>query len=585
MREREREMEERELVHLPIHPHPLRPCDMSIFYCEMCRTKQNNSDGYSCETCISAVFHRECAASPLELHHHPYHPPHSLTLCPLNRDLGEASEICSFCAEKLGGGWVYHCPACSKFVVHLLCARKPPAFEVAHPKSHGHKLFLLPKPRLFTCDACGLTIDSPSLPWACLQCGAMLHGSCVDLPRVIRISRHHHRLRYASSPPPPPPHEAWSCGVCRKVVDNQYGAYLCSNSCRYVVHSKCATREDVWDGQDHEGTPEEPEDVEEPFEVINDKVIRHFIHGHHLELNEVDGARLDGSEHCQICALPIRVHSGSIYRCTQFDCGFVLHETCGNLPRMTWYMLHPHRLKLQTCGVERRGCRICPRYFSGLMYDCSREDCHFGIDVHCAAVSEPLLHITHPHPLFSLSSSLYGKTCSGCKRIQYFSTVMECIRCDFYLCFTCITLPPKVSYKHDRHPLVLVGGAGGEEATVGGENWWCEICEGKMNPEEELYYTCDICCVTVHVSCLLGEDPHLKPGHYSDPFAREFNDDDYDDDDDGYYYNKRRVTEFEILANISCSRPLCHRCQRRCPFPIVFKENDRHFCTYYCLYF
>ncbi|XP_010525052.1 PREDICTED: uncharacterized protein LOC104802926 [Tarenaya hassleriana] len=562
-------MEKRELVHLPIHRHPLIPRDMSILHCEMCLIRQKNSDGYRCDsqTCLF-VIHRECAESPLELHH-PYHPPHPLALRPLDHDLGEASQLCSFCAEKLIGGWVYHCPDC-KFIVHLLCARKPPAVDLVQPKSHGHKLFLLPKPRIFTCDACGLTLDTPSLPCACLQCGVILHGSCVGLPRVIRISRHHHRLRYASSPPPS--HEAWCCGVCRKAVDGQYGAYFCVNSCRYVVHAKCATRKDVWDGEDLEGMPEEPEDVEEPFEVINDKVIRHFIHEHHLQLNEVDSARLDGSEHCQICALSIRIHPGNIYRCTQCDCGFVLHETCANLPRTTWHMLHPHRLKLQTCGTEVDMCDICLRHFSGFKYDCGREDCYFKIDVRCAAVSEPLLHITHPHPLFSLSNLFRGKACSGCKETDSFSTKMECIECDFCLCFDCITLPPKVRwYEQDRHPLALGGGGGGEEE--GGENWWwCEICEEKMDPGEGLYYTCDACCVTVHAHCLLGADPLMKTGHYSDPYV----------DPDSV---PPRPTEFETLANISCSRPFCRVCRRRCPFPTVFRAKGHHFCTYHCLNF
>ncbi|XP_019056696.1 PREDICTED: uncharacterized protein LOC104803120 [Tarenaya hassleriana] len=522
----------------------------------MCSREADSStiEGYRCRTCVYANFHKECAESPMEMKH-PYHPPHPLSLRLLA--LHEASEICSCCREELGRGFVYQCPIC-KFFIHLLCAKKPPVLEVDKPKSHDHKLVLLPKPRPFTCDACGLLLDSPSFPWACLECGVMIHRGCIDLPRVIRICRHHHRLRYNSSPSRA--HESsWSCGVCRKVVDNNYGAYSCSRGCDYVVHSKCATREDVWDGKDLEGVPEEPEDAEPPFEVIDEKTIHHFSHGHHLKLNEEDDERFDRGKHCRACALPICIHLGNTYCCRECDCDFIIHETCANLPRKMWYMLHAHRLELHTTKLENSSCDVCGRLSSGFIYKCSEEVCRFEIDVNCASVSEPFNHITHPHPLFSTSISKHYQTCSGCKEPgSYYRKTMQCIECEFVLCFRCITLPSKMKYKQDRHPLVLESG-GGEE--TGGESWWCEICERRMD-KEVMYYTCDGCCVTVHVDCVVGEDVHMMPGLYSDEWVKG---------------------EFEAAANVGCCRPFCHRCEMRCPFPIVFKKNDLHLCTLRCL--
>ncbi|XP_019056711.1 PREDICTED: uncharacterized protein LOC104803116 [Tarenaya hassleriana] len=546
---------------LPTHPHPLIPCYMSSSRrCGMCFRLSDTSggfDGFYCVTCINGVFHKECAESPLELHHHPYHPPHSLSLLPHGHHLLQGSELCSCCAEELGGEWAYRCQICD-FFIHLRCANRPPALEVAQPRSHDHKLFLLPKPRPFTCDACGLMLDGSFLPWTCLECGAMIHRECIDLPRVIRISRHpQHRLCYVSSPPPSPAREpSWSCGVCRKVVDNRYGAYSCiKDDCHYVVHPKCGTRRDVWDGVDLEGFPEEPEDIEPPFQVIDDKVIRHFSHDHHLKLNEDDGADFDGSKHCGICALSIRIHLGNIYSCMKRDCDVALHEKCANLPRKIWCMLHPHRLELQI--IDMAGCDVCIRLCCGYIYSCSKEGCGFKVDVNCASVSEPLTHITHPHPLFSMSISMRGDACSGCKDEDK-PHKMQCTECDFNLCFKCITLPPKVRYKQDRHPLVLGGGGGGEEVA----SWWCEICEEEMEPDKEMYYTCDSCCVTVHVRCILGEEPYVKTGRYSTSCEEDY----------------------EVVANVRCCRPTCHHCLNRCPFPIAFKRNGLYFCTSHYLW-
>ena len=42
----------------------------------------------------------------------------------------------------------------------------------------------------------------------------------------------------------------------------------------------------MWDGIDLDGTLEEEEEIEESFQVLDDKLINHFSHEHDLELNE-----------------------------------------------------------------------------------------------------------------------------------------------------------------------------------------------------------------------------------------------------------------------------------------------------------
>ncbi|CAH2078663.1 unnamed protein product [Thlaspi arvense] len=149
------------------------------------------------------------------------------------------------------------------------------------------------------------------------------HPYCVYHPYVIRISRHCHRISFTSSLPP----GKWPCGVCRRKVDHNYGAYSCNKCDDYFVHTKCALRENLWDGKELEGIPEEPEIVVEPFERISDRIILHFTHDHHLKL-EISGA-YDEGKFCQACILPI--YEGSYYSCMD-QCDFILHEVCANAP-------------------------------------------------------------------------------------------------------------------------------------------------------------------------------------------------------------------------------------------------------------
>ncbi|XP_010548814.1 PREDICTED: uncharacterized protein LOC104820140 [Tarenaya hassleriana] len=425
-----------------------------------------------------------------------------------------------------------------KFYIHVRCVKEPLVLQLHRPKCHDHTLTLIRRLTSFTRNACGL-VDEWSPTYICLRCDFVVHKKCIYLPRVIRISRHQHRLSYASSFLPT---EARFCGVCRKAIDNNFGPYSCNKGCRYTVHSKCATMDDVWDGKDLEGVAEEAEEDVTPFEVINDKVIRHFGHRHHL-LNMVEHNKVDG--HCQACCLPVRIHVGSFYSCT--ECDFILHERCANLDRKAWFMIHPHRLELKTTAKTYFECHVCGQTSCGFRYKCCETYCEFEIDVNCASVSEPYLHETHAHPLFCTMMSSVRRACLGCRGEDTYRK-MECSECEYVLDFKCITLPPMVRYKHDRHPLILHGG---EDTTCG---YWCEICERKMDAER-LFYACDDCCVTVHVECVLGLDPHMKPGLYPG---------------------------MTIEANTSCSRPICHKCKRRCPYPILFKKKGLLYCSLYC---
>lgn len=163
--------------------------------------------------------------------------------------------------------------------------------------------------------------------YICHQCSFVVHITCVGLPRVIQISRHIHRLFFTSSISL----GIWSCGVCRQKIDGNYGEYSCLKGCSYAVHSKCATKHDVWDGKELENQPENVYDSLKSYVEIGDGIIRHFSHPHHSMIFDEDiGKAYFEKKHCEACSLPL--DDGSIYKCTQ--CDFVLHETCAHLPRI-----------------------------------------------------------------------------------------------------------------------------------------------------------------------------------------------------------------------------------------------------------
>ncbi|AAD10653.1 Hypothetical protein [Arabidopsis thaliana] len=461
----------------------------------------------------------------------------------------------------------YHCSIC-KFNLNLDCSMRQPPPIISHLKSHEHTLTLFPIRLPLPCDACGLSLnDTEDLVYSCLPCSRMVHRSCIYLPRVIKITRHQHRLSHTSSLQP----GDFSCGVCRQTVDVNYGQYSCNKECHYAVHSKCATRNDVWDGKDLDGVPEEPDEfIEPPFLKIDEETIQHFSHHHYLKLHEKKTI-YKRDKFCEACTLPVMI-SQRFYGCMQ--CDFVLDETCASLPRKKNHPLHKHPLNLHTLPLGESAminkgatskdifkCIGCGRIGCGFYYKCDEKNCdEFLLDVRCASLPDPFVHDCHPHdhPLFF---NLTKGNCMGCGSDSCSSYFLECIKCKSFLGIKCATLPCEAHYTHDRHPLTLCYEE--EEDTTSGQ-YWCEICEFKLDPKT-WFYTCDYCMITLHVNCLLGKDIYLKPCHIFKV---------------GLFYK-----EVEIARNDGNSRLFCYICRLRCGQTLVFKWLGRRksFCTLRCI--
>ncbi|KAL9839922.1 putative chromatin regulator PHD family [Arabidopsis thaliana] len=491
--------------------------------CVICKAEKVGTDYYYCVEC-DMRYHKECVESPLRINY-PSHANHSFQLYSSKKRF----KYCIMCRKKVNG-LVYYCALCDMYM-HTLCAQAVIPFFIDQPKRHAHILTLFPRQASLTCNICGV-LDELHFTYVCPICDFVTHADCIYIPQTIRISRHHHCISFTSSLLK----GKWSCGVCRQEVNRKYGAYTCNACNGYTVHTRCALRNDIWDGKELEGVQED-EEVEPPFKRISDGIILHFSHGCQMEL-ETSGVHVGGNKFCQACALPI--NEENFYICV--ECDFILHETCAEAPQKKFHPLHPHALQQKVVHENDLFlCDACDRLCNGFGYECTFEDCDYILDVVCASASEPFNYQGHQHPLFLALRPNVKPMCHICKSTKD-NQVLNCIEGDFIICFECATLPYVIRYKHDDHYLTLCHG---EEAS---DSDWCELCEGKLSTGgEKGFYKCDDCCTTLHINCLLGPNPFLKPGQ---TFTLGRN-------------------EFLVIRNNS-PRPICGTCNMRRPYPVMF---------------
>lgn len=465
---------------------------------------------------------------------------------PLNRRellSGEESRVCGLCGKEVtSNGSAYECSLCD-FSAHLDCAENPPSLMIDKSKIHEHPLTLLPRHVSFTCNACGLSGDKS--PYVCLKCCFMVHRGCLNIPRVINISRHHHRLYRTCFLGP----REWDCGVCRKRINGRYGAYNCVKGCDYAVHMRCALREDVWDRKELEKEPEEhKENGSSAF--VDDNLIQHFSHQHVLKLEYKDIRDVV----CSGCSLSLGPHP--FYRCTQ--CDYVLHKTCAHLPPLIQMFLHVHPLTLCTEGERSGGpndlsrCNACNLHFNGFSYRCF--ECDIEFDVRCSSVSEPFKYHFHQYHLLFAILSRTNMICSVCNQCEP-RHVLSCIVCDFNLCFACATLPAEVVYKYDDHLLSHTIGEG-----VNTNPYWCDICENKIE-EMRIHYKCFGCGPVLHTECAVGSFRNMRPG---------------------FSFITQHGHKYKVILNDRISKLRCIKCHKDCHEPLLLMSTSTDATFYLC---
>ncbi|KAF3510343.1 hypothetical protein F2Q69_00003363 [Brassica cretica] len=79
--------------------------------------------------------------------------------------------------------------------------------------------------------------------------------------------------------------------------------------------------------------------------------------------------------------------------------------------------------------------------------------------------------------------------------------------------------------------------------------YWCEVCEKQLD-QRVWFYTCDECCVTVHLGCMFGSSYSMKPGSVYQQVGGDM----------------------KVVRNSgSTIRLFCHECNQRCTVPSTMK--------------
>ncbi|KAA8517966.1 hypothetical protein F0562_015440 [Nyssa sinensis] len=154
------------------HPHPLKTCEKKTGPCSGCErpligtvygcTVTMDRTGSHHTACDDFFLHESCAKLPPEIHQHPFHPQHPLTLHskPPPSFPFESREVwCDACWKKRLS-FTYHCEQCA-FNLDTECALLKPTLKF---ELHEHPFViakgLKSRPQLqndsdkFTCDAC-----------------------------------------------------------------------------------------------------------------------------------------------------------------------------------------------------------------------------------------------------------------------------------------------------------------------------------------------------------------------------------------------------------------------------------------------
>ncbi|KAL7248453.1 hypothetical protein ACSBR2_003228 [Camellia fascicularis] len=216
-------------------------------------------------------------------------------------------------------------------------------------------------------------------------------------------------------------------------------------------------------------------------------------------LNEV----MKNDEKCNGCAQTI---SAPFFYCA--ECNFFLHEWCAELPIELRHPCHPEHPLLLTPNFYLDECICCRSDSNTFIFGCTT--CDFFIDCKCASLPRIIRHKAHKHTLAIRRT--WSARCGGCNDV-YHRFAFVCDPCNLNICVGCALLPGTVSHRYDKHPFTLTYSPPPLKDPNVDEEYYCEICEGEINPKLWFYH-CVICDQSLHTLCSRPIDwnPNVKYG-------------------------------------------------------------------------
>ncbi|CAL5361400.1 unnamed protein product [Camellia sinensis] len=480
-------------------------------HCIVCRQDKEDILGWLYYCCTSGCslhyFHKSCSEIPPVLlykqqqqkhsnhdhHHNHFHPQHPLFLA-YSIEI-PSQTCCNACGRDFYfDPLVYICLEleCS-FILHVTCSFLTPTTTTTtttktiepqdhpyQPNHHPHPLILCDPPNIYNykCTCCCLPFDtrSPTV-YVCLDCNALLHKSCSELPFKLD----HHLFH--------PLHPL----LLRPVSRGHFVCWACHSASLQPTTSisTSATENNEEDDPDHQ------------FTHSNPLILCHNKYEFPIP--------------CHVCELPLGDY---VYLCP--TCHVSIHTSCAQMPREIKHPFHPpHPL---TLVVNDRNCGPCEGCFSNLTFkrfrfECSR--CEFYLDVGCA-LSKPntMMSKIHHHPLAFFNKPIIKLNCNTCGQ-RCHTPLFRCTWCKLNLHVHCIsTLPLAVKSRFHRHPLTLTNSPIKDHPDENDyAEFYCDDCEKERELNQPSYY-CREChyvahplCVASEIMCILEEEWTEEESH------------------------------------------------------------------------
>ncbi|KAL7204829.1 hypothetical protein ACSBR2_017860 [Camellia fascicularis] len=107
------------------------------------------------------------------------------------------------------------------------------------------------------------------------------------------------------------------------------------------------------------------------------------------------------------------------------------------------------------------------------------------------------IHRAHKNTL-ALRQTWSGR-CGACNDV-FLRLAFVCDPCNLNICVGCAVFPGTVSHRYDKHPFTLTYSPPPLKDPNVDEEYYCEICEGEINPNL-WFYLCVICDQSLHTLC------------------------------------------------------------------------------------
>ncbi|PSR98796.1 Diacylglycerol kinase [Actinidia chinensis var. chinensis] len=363
--------------------------------CAVCK-QQITGPHYFCPSCPKLFIHNyPCFEVSDHIQRHPFHPQHTLTLS--HSHAASEDLCCGVCSNDFDadGGYVYSCDECT-FYMDVKCA----SLSLTNCKSldhqpsqlHPHPLILCDQNKNFCykCTCCELPIEiEGSSLYACLQCRALLHKSCADLPQKMK-----HRVQPCWHPLV----LLYGCNwfTCRSCHGRMQGFWYHCSKCNFYMDVHCTVFKPARNNKCYKLYADLPQQIDH---LLHPQHFLRFCHS--SESLNLESLNLDQTLTCGAC---LRSSRGFFFECQW--CGWYIDVGCA-LAMYTPMMskIHPHPLIFFDKANNLFECNSCGQCCYTPFFRCFR--CDFNLHVHCVSIlPRTLKYNNHVHPLTLTNSPI-----------------------------------------------------------------------------------------------------------------------------------------------------------------------------------